>query len=368
MESAHLLRVRLHKGKSLRRALREHGLLENFLREHQHAARQRNSNFGKVARKPLINYLDCEYFGKISVGTPPQEFTMVFDTGSSDFWVPSVYCTSNACQNHHRFDPHKSDTFQMLNKSVSIQYGQGSMQGYLGYDTVTFSTIVGAYQTVGLSRQEPGFIFAYSEFDGILGLAYPSLASDYFMPVFDNMMNRYLVAHDVFSVYVSRKDRGSMLTLGAFDPFYYTDSLHWVPVTRQAYWQFTMDSITVGDVIVACASDCQAILDTGTSMLVGPSRHILTIQRAIGATKGQHGLFDIDCASLSSMPTVVFEIHEKEFPLPPTAYTRQDQGSCSSSFQGDDHSQQWILGDVFIQEYYSVFDRANNRVGLAKAV
>lgn len=46
----------------------------------------------------------------------------------------------------------------------------------------------------------------------------------------------------------------------------------------------------------------------------------------------------------------------------------QDEGFCSSGFQGDDSSEQWILGDVFIREYYSVFDRANNRVGLAKAI
>lgn len=66
------------------------------------------------------------------------------------------------------------------------------------------SDIVDRQQTVGLSTQEPGDVFTYSQFDGILGLAYPSLASEYSVPVFDNMMKRHLVAQDLFSVYMSR--------------------------------------------------------------------------------------------------------------------------------------------------------------------
>lgn len=70
--------------------------------------------------------------------------------------------------------------------------------------TLQISDIVVPHQTVGLSTQEPGEIFIYSPFDGILGLSYPSLASKYSVPIFDNMMNRHLVAQDLFSVYMSR--------------------------------------------------------------------------------------------------------------------------------------------------------------------
>ncbi|XP_034876015.1 chymosin-like [Mirounga angustirostris] len=361
-------RVPLHKGKSLRKALKERGLLEDFLKTHPYSFSKKYSNLEKVASEPLTNYLDCQYFGKIYIGTPPQEFTVVFDTGSSDLWVPSVYCKSSACQSHHRFNPAKSSTFQNLNKPLSIQYGTGSMQGFLGLDTVTVSNIVDSQQTVGLSTQEPGNVFTYSEFDGILGLAYPSLASEYSVPVFDNIMQKHLVAQDLFSVYLSRNGQGSMLTLGAIDPSYYTGSLHWVPVTVQEYWQFTVDRVTVNGVVVACDGGCQAILDTGTSMLVGPSSDILNIQTAIGATQDQYGEFDINCGSLSSMPEVVFEIHGQKYPLPSSAYTSTDMGFCTSGFQGEGDSQLWILGDVFIREYYSVFDRVNNRLGLAKAI
>ncbi|XP_045672706.1 chymosin-like [Phyllostomus hastatus] len=367
-QGSRISRIPLHKGKSIRKALKEHGLLDDFLRTHRHAIGSKHSKTGQVASEPLVNYLDSQYFGEIHIGTPPQAFTVIFDTGSSDLWVPSVYCKSEACQNHRRFDPSKSSTFRDLGEPLSIQYGTGSMEGILGSDTVTVSGIVDPQQTVGLSTQEPGNVFTYSQFDGILGLGYPSLASQYSVPVFDNMMDKHLVAQDLFSVYMSRNGQGSMLTLGAIDPSYYTGSLHWVPITVQEYWQFTVDSVTVDGVVVACDGGCQAILDTGTSLLVGPSSGILNIQKAIGATESQFGMFDINCGSLSSMPMVVFEINGRKYPLLPSAYTSQDEGICFSGFQADDSSEQWILGDVFIREYYSVFDRANNRVGLAKAI
>ncbi|XP_051849034.1 chymosin-like [Antechinus flavipes] len=366
-----MFRLPLRKGNTLRHKLKKHGLLADFLQENEYSPSSKYQRYGEAANassEPLTNFLDSQYFGKIYIGTPPQEFTVVFDTGSSNLWVPSVYCNSTACENHHRFSPSESSTFSGTDEPLSIQYGTGSMEGVLGYDTVSVTNIVVPDQVFGLSTQEPGNIFTYAEFDGILGLGYPSLAEDQATPVFDNMMTHHLVVQNLFSVYMSRNGPGSMLTLGAIDSSYYTGSLHWVPITVQGYWQFSVDRITVNGQVVACDGGCQAILDTGTSLLVGPTYDISNIQNVIGATEGPYGEFDINCSSLSSMPTVVIHINGREYPLPPSAYTNQMQGMCTSGFQDDGSSQLWILGDVFIREYYSVFDRANNRVGLAKAV
>lgn len=58
-------------------------------------------------------------------------------------------------------------------------------------------------QIFGLSQTEPGSFLYYAPFDGILGLAYPSIASSGATPVFDNMWDQGLVSQDLFSVYLS---------------------------------------------------------------------------------------------------------------------------------------------------------------------
>ncbi|XP_031517674.1 pepsin A isoform X2 [Papio anubis] len=133
-------KVPLVRKKSLRHNLSEHGLLKDFLKKHN---RNPASKYFPQAdaptlidEQPLENYLDVEYFGTIGIGTPAQDFTVIFDTGSSNLWVPSVYCSSLACTNHNLFNPQDSSTYQSTSGTLSITYGTGSMTGILGYDTV----------------------------------------------------------------------------------------------------------------------------------------------------------------------------------------------------------------------------------------
>nr|P00791.3 RecName: Full=Pepsin A; Flags: Precursor [Sus scrofa] len=367
-----LVKVPLVRKKSLRQNLIKNGKLKDFLKTHKHnpASKYFPEAAALIGDEPLENYLDTEYFGTIGIGTPAQDFTVIFDTGSSNLWVPSVYCSSLACSDHNQFNPDDSSTFEATSQELSITYGTGSMTGILGYDTVQVGGISDTNQIFGLSETEPGSFLYYAPFDGILGLAYPSISASGATPVFDNLWDQGLVSQDLFSVYLSSNDdSGSVVLLGGIDSSYYTGSLNWVPVSVEGYWQITLDSITMDGETIACSGGCQAIVDTGTSLLTGPTSAIANIQSDIGASENSDGEMVISCSSIDSLPDIVFTINGVQYPLSPSAYILQDDDSCTSGFEGMDvptsSGELWILGDVFIRQYYTVFDRANNKVGLA---
>ncbi|XP_005375439.1 PREDICTED: cathepsin E isoform X2 [Chinchilla lanigera] len=238
-----LHRVLLSRRESLRKKLRAQGQLTELWKS-QNLDLDQCSTI-QSANEPLINYLDMEYFGTISIGSPPQNFTVIFDTGSSNLWVPSVYCTSPACKTHPVFHPSQSSTYSEVGNPFSIQYGTGSLTGIIGADQVSVEGLTVVGQQFGESVREPGNTFVHAEFDGILGLGYPSLAAGGVTPVFDNMMAQNLVALPMFSVYMSSNPDGpgGELTFGGYDPSHFSGNLNWVPVTKQAYWQIALEGI-----------------------------------------------------------------------------------------------------------------------------
>ncbi|XP_069495792.1 pepsin A-like [Ambystoma mexicanum] len=264
--------------------------------------------------------------------------------------------------NHNKFNPSSSSTFQSTSQSLSIGYGTGSMTGVLGYDTVQVGSLTVTDQVFGLAYTEAAF-FAQMQFDGILGVAFLSLASDGATPVFDNMWSQGLLPQDLFSVYLSANEAsGSVMTFGGYDTSYYSGTMNWIPLSAEIYWQIIVDSVTMNGNVIACNGGCQAIVDTGMSLLAGPSSGIANIQSAIGASQNSNGEFVVSCNSISSLPPIVFTINGVQYPVPASAYLNQN--SCTSNFQ-DTSSGLLILGDVFIREYYVVFNRAGNNIGLA---
>ncbi|KAJ1131867.1 hypothetical protein NDU88_010199 [Pleurodeles waltl] len=378
-----LIRIPLKKFSSIRRTLSDGGipLKELDFGGGQEEEQNVGLNSGTTGYpEKLTNYMDAQYYGEISIGTPPQTFTVIFDTGSSNLWVPSVKCSffNIACWVHKRYNSDSSSTYEKNNTDFAIRYGTGSLTGFLSQDTVTIANLSILNQTFAEAVKQPGIIFIAAAFDGILGMGYPTISVDGVLPVFDNIMKQALVDRNEFSFYLNRDpgaELGGELLLGGSDPAYYTGEFQYLNVTRQAFWQIKADGVAVGSQLTLCKGGCQFILDTGTSLIAGPAAEIQALHKAIKAMPLFNGEYLIDCKAVPSLPVVTFVLGGQHYNLTGDQYvlkvSRFGVSICLSGFLGLDipppAGPLWILGDVFIGQYYTLFDRQNNRVGLAKA-
>lgn len=434
---------------------------------------------------PLKNYLDAQYFGDIGIGTPPQTFTVIFDTGSSNLWVPSSKCyLSIACYFHSRYKSSKSRTYKKNGKSCEINYGSGSISGFFSQDNVEVGDLVVKDQEFIEATQEGSLTFVLAKFDGILGLGFQEISVGNAVPVWYNMVQQGLVKEEVFSFWLNRDpdaEEGGEIIFGGVDPKHFKGSHTYIPITKKGYWQFEMGDFLVGNHSTGvCQGGCAAIVDSGTSLLAGPTPVVTEINHAIGAegivsaeckeVVTQYGdliwdllisgvrpdkvcsqlglcLFNgaqyvssgietvverenreesapgddllctacemaviwmqnqlrekgtkekvlkyvnelceslpspsgesvIECDSMSSMPNVTFTIGNKPFTLTPEQYVLQTgeglTSICISGFMAIDipppQGPLWILGDVFMGVYHTVFDFGNLRLGFAEAV
>jgi len=310
------------------------------------------------------------WVGNITIGTPPQgPFAVVFDTGSSNLWVPRRGCAGKGCEGKHVYDHRKSTTYGADGRTLFIPYGPGYMLGSLSNDTVQIDTLAVKSQIFG----EAEYIAAFFEdfpIDGILGLGYVEISVDKVPTVMDNIIAQKSLPQNIFSFYLSNVDGdvASVVIFGGVDKKYYTGEFVYAPVEILSYWLIKVSGIYIGNNKVhSCAGDdCHSVVDTGTSIIVGPSYAVTDLIKAIGYVAP-------DCSNIAKLPTISFEISGQKLELPPKFYvikeTTTNGTQCLLAIEGSIAvAPMWILGDPFLRAYYSVFDRDNNRVGFAKSI
>lgn len=319
---------------------------------------------------PVTNFMNAQYFSDITIGTPPQSFKVVLDTGSSNLWVPSTQCSSIACYLHSTYDSSSSSSYKKNGSTFEITYGSGSLSGFISNDVMSIGDLKIKGQDFAEATQEPGLAFAFGRFDGILGLGYDTISVNHIVPPFYQMIEQGLLDEPVFAFYLGDSEEGSVATFGGLDKAHYDGKIEYIPLRRKAYWEVDLDFIAFGDE-VAELDDTGVILDTGTSLNVIPSSLAELLNAEMGAKKGFNGQYTIDCEKRNSLPDITFSLAGSNYTLPATDYILDVQGSCISTFMGMDipapAGPLAILGDAFLRRYYSVYDLGKNAVGLARA-
>ncbi|CAD7092808.1 unnamed protein product [Hermetia illucens] len=280
---------------------------------------------GRSGVELLKNYADCEYYGEIGIGTPAQTFTVIFDIGLSNLWIPTISCDSNSCSNHKKYDSSASETYVARGEGIWISYEGQSMKGHLSQDTVIVADLTVTSQIFAEATSlGPAFTDAY--FDGVLDLAYRPIAERNVTPVLYNMHSQGVISYPIFSFYLNRNANdsrdGGEIIFGGSDPNIYIGSLTYVPVISQGFWQIQMDSVTIGG-FAFCSEGCQTILDSGTSVIIGAIDAIARIHSIIGAEQDDFGDFVVACESVSRFPKINFNLGGNNYPLTGSDYIIQ---------------------------------------------
>ena len=335
-----------------------------------------NNNKQEWQKQQIImgNESQFSYYGPIQIGTPPQTFQILFDTGSGDTWVPSVQCADSGCVGN-QYNSSLSSTYQATGSTFSLSYGNGAVSGNVSKDTLIIAGIPVTGFSFGEVTSSSTGAFDSTAWDGIVGISFPAMAVIPGNPLSQAMVDRGLIAPGQFSFWLTSNmgNNGGELAIGQPNSNRYSGTITWLPLTRASYWNVQFDSISYGKTKMTGTAR-RAILDTGTSLIVGPTATVNYMHKLMGATAyGTTGMFQVNCANAASLPNITIQLKGTSFVLTQASYILRLNGMCFSGFAPGDFTNDegygtWILGDVLQRPYYTIYDVQNKRVGLAKSI
>ena len=305
--------------------------------------------------------MNAQYFIEVTVGTPGEKFTVVPDTGSSNLWLYSSKCYfSPPCYLHPTFHADKSSTYKADGQAFDITYGSGSVKGTAGSDLVHMADDISATMSFGEITSVSGVSFLASQMSGILGLAYNSISVD----KFDTFMDLSNQKEKSFSFYLKDSTADSYMTIPGMDSENY-DTIQSHKVVEEKYWALQFASIAQGDKKID-ATKYKAVIDSGTSLLVGPKAIVDPLIEGISV--------NTDCSGMDTMPNLTFTIDTQDYVLEPTDYvlkvTAGGQSECLLGIQSmafPEGFNYMILGDVFMRKYPATFSLDDNTVAFQVA-
>lgn len=323
-----------------------------------------------------------EFSFNMTIGTPPQHFSIVFDTGgyeASDFWVPSVACDPLyvQCKNHRQYDHRKSSTYNTSGDSFETDL---DTTGLLTSDTMNFGPLQIKLQEFGEAWNFPSPDAVWHA-DGYYGFS-PLEHLDTGLTPFYTMVKQGVLPEPIIGMYImsTNTSLGGELLLGGRDSSHYQGQLTYLNVTSEDSldgWKVKMDGVKVPSINESFCVGCKVVLCNQDAFSIGRYPEAEKLNTALGAiTYKIEGLFfdffRFFCKEVSSLPQVVVAIAGKEFVIGPERYVlkvTEASGKvvCISLFVGVryDMGYDWSLGTAFFETAYVEFNLQYNQVGLA---
>ncbi|TYZ58580.1 hypothetical protein PybrP1_007667 [[Pythium] brassicae (nom. inval.)] len=405
-----------------------------------------------LLRLPLENFDQMQFFGAVGVGTPPQRFDVIFDTGSSDVWLPAASC--GACAGKRRYEPSASSSHEALAEAFQLEYGSGNASGSTMRETLALGRLSLASVRMGRATRTSPHLQRFRA-EGIVGLGLEALSLVTTPSLFaaaatlrrtpgatatataaaDNESDADSDNNDDagadlsallarFSVYVNPLpglEPPSQLIFGGADSSLVwrsgdnadsADAVQWhhfpvIPFPDQrshGFWSLRLLELAVLDgapprirsqrsapepASHRLASNAVAIVDSGTSVLLLPTRvferALARIQRHLARRHGGlqlrasafavSGFACTQCAP-EMFPPLAFTFRDgtaagvHTLVLQGLDYVRCDGDACAPQLDAHvlfpaDSEDVVVLGALFLRAYYALFDVQARRVGFA---
>ncbi|CAK67179.1 unnamed protein product (macronuclear) [Paramecium tetraurelia] len=311
--------------------------------------------------------MNMQYTGIIKIGE--QDLELLFDTGSSIFWVFSNTCPTQSKKTS--FDCQSSPNCLMTKELYKVEYGQGEIGGNKAFDQLQVSNFtVSNFQFLIVNSQTN---LENLRADGICGLG---LQDQYgFNSLINILYDQHQIDKRIFAFFLNsipeHINNASVLFIGGYDTHYMSSEVKYVKLDKTDSWSVKLNNVQLNKKVLI--KDVSALIDTGTSLIVVPTHQftsILSILRDDYKQFCQYSQYQIKCScpdgDFSHFPE--FELNfegDLSLQLHPSDYIQIDVSVCVLSFTKSSNSY-WILGDTFIRKHVTVFDIDNKQIGFAK--
>ncbi|KAL9001183.1 MAG: hypothetical protein Q9169_000367 [Polycauliona sp. 2 TL-2023] len=332
---------------------------------------------------------DFSYFTSVEFGSSSKIMHLLVDTGASNTWVMASDCESEVCAAHNTFGKEHSVSLKVSRDEFNLTYGTGSVAGLTATDTVKLA---------GFSVSLPfGLAHTVSEdfesypIDGILGLGPPTSKSSDYPTFMETIQKTNALSSKLFGVNLQRSSNGATdgeLSFGAPDSTKYEGDLSYTSVIVGAsMWEIPIDEVKVNGNVCALTGKT-AIMDTGvsasflsalmfrltkpgcsqTSFMLLPPADAKELHRRIPSAEADADgeAFNIPC---STKTPIQLRFSDILYNISPADYVgsplEEGSNTCISNILGKKpfEDDQWLVGDVFLKNVYTVFDYDGERLG-----
>ncbi|KAF2013701.1 acid protease [Aaosphaeria arxii CBS 175.79] len=310
---------------------------------------------------------DLSYMVAVTIGDSKEEYHLLLDSAASNTWVMGQECSSEACKTHNLFGVGDSSTLKTDTKTFDITYGTGSVKGNLATDVMHIGSLAGAELNFGLATNVSDEFRAYP-MDGILGIGRGD-NTQISPKVVEVLSSSNLIDSKLYGIHMSRAKDGlndGELNFGEPNKERYDGDLNWLKTVPNnvGFWEVNLDDAGVGEKALDFKG-MTAIMDTGTSFILMPKDHAVTLHNSVQGTRNSGETFTVPCDTKENL---FMAFGGKRYTISTADWVgpKQSDGSCRSNVIGRQTfgDKQWLVGDTFLKNVYSVFDFDNSQVGL----